>query len=376
MDFQAQNIIIKNIIISNRQRTDLGDISGLALSIERIGLQYPIIVQPTEGEQYILIAGERRVRAYQRLERPTIPAYFKEQLDPDTREELELEENLQRKQFNYIEEAKAIAKLDRIKRERYGSAVPGRFSRGTGWGRKDTANALGISEGKVSEDIQLADACALFPHIERYTTRREALREVRRLCRGGDQVDTPKLKYEECFSLGSYLSLETIEADTVSLLFLDLSEGNNYTYILTQSHRLLNYVSNAFLFFSLPSLPLLKERLKELKFSFQDKPFMWHIKTKDDYIPFLWFSKGLIQPPNGISKHLSYAPSEGLHSLSKPYQLYFNLITSASKKGDFILEVNAYGIDCTKAALDLGRNIKSICFEKVLHEQVLLNLKG
>ncbi len=375
VDYTTHEVPIKDIIITNRQRTDLGDISGLALSIERIGLQHPIIVQP-DGNKFLLIAGERRLRALQRLEREVITVCFREDLDPETREELELEENLQRKQYNYLEEAKAIARLDKIKRDRYGNAVSGRFSRGTGWGRKETASALGISEGKVSEDVQLADAIKLFPHIEKFRTRREALREVRRLTRGGEQVDINKIRYEECFFHSDYSAITNVSPDTVSLLFLDLSEGNNYSSILTNAHRVLNYVSNAFLFFSLPSLSLLKDILKELKFSFSDKPFLWHIKNKDDYIPFLWFSKGLIQPPSGITKHMSYSPPDALHSLAKPYQLYFNLITTASKKGDFILEVNAYSIECTKAALELGRNIKSICLDKVLHEQILLNLKG
>jgi len=57
------------IKIGKRHRQDMGDIDGLAASITELGLLHPIVVTP-DGK---LIAGERRILAFQKLGRKTIP---------------------------------------------------------------------------------------------------------------------------------------------------------------------------------------------------------------------------------------------------------------------------------------------------------------
>jgi hypothetical protein len=60
---------ITSITIGQRHRRDMGDIAGLAASIEEVGLLHPIVVKP-DGT---LIAGLRRLRACQRLGWTEIP---------------------------------------------------------------------------------------------------------------------------------------------------------------------------------------------------------------------------------------------------------------------------------------------------------------
>src|ERR1700722_608140 len=60
---------ISDVIVGERARRDLGDIAGLAASIEAHGLMHPIVVTET-GE---LIVGERRLAAYRLLGRTEIP---------------------------------------------------------------------------------------------------------------------------------------------------------------------------------------------------------------------------------------------------------------------------------------------------------------
>ena len=60
---------IGSIQVGERNRKDLGDIEGLAQNIEEIGLLQPIGITP----DHRLIFGERRLRAYELLERKTIP---------------------------------------------------------------------------------------------------------------------------------------------------------------------------------------------------------------------------------------------------------------------------------------------------------------
>jgi ParB family chromosome partitioning protein len=60
---------IDEIVVGDRHRRDLGDIDGLAASIEDIGLLHPITVD----EQSQLLAGARRLAACKRLGWRDIP---------------------------------------------------------------------------------------------------------------------------------------------------------------------------------------------------------------------------------------------------------------------------------------------------------------
>jgi ParB family chromosome partitioning protein len=104
-----------------RQQFHPEGISSLAASIERHGLLQPIIVRRREaGEGYELIAGERRLRAFQRLGRATIPAL----LTDGNPEELALIENIQREDLHPLEEAAAIGGL--MQRHGYTQEAVGR----------------------------------------------------------------------------------------------------------------------------------------------------------------------------------------------------------------------------------------------------------
>lgn len=85
------------------------EIKELAQSIENFGLIQPIIVREIE-KGYELIAGERRLRAAKSLAKSKIPAVIKK-LNDQEMAEIALIENLQRKDLNFLEEAKAYQQL-------------------------------------------------------------------------------------------------------------------------------------------------------------------------------------------------------------------------------------------------------------------------
>lgn len=85
------------------------EIIELAESIKNYGVIQPIIIR-NNGENYDLIAGERRLRACQRLELKKIPAVIRKITEKEMAE-IALIENLQRKDLNYFEEAVAYQKL-------------------------------------------------------------------------------------------------------------------------------------------------------------------------------------------------------------------------------------------------------------------------
>lgn len=102
-------IDIADIIVSpDRQRKDLGDITGLVNSIELIGQISPIVVE-SAGEKFLLIAGERRLTAVKKLKMTCIEAILRENLSEDERVLIELEENIRRKQLSWQEEIRAVA---------------------------------------------------------------------------------------------------------------------------------------------------------------------------------------------------------------------------------------------------------------------------
>lgn len=85
------------------------DLTQLQASIDATGLLQPITVR-TKGDQFELIAGERRLRAATRLGWTEIPAIVKD-YDDKALLTLALVENLQRADLNPIEEAEGYSRL-------------------------------------------------------------------------------------------------------------------------------------------------------------------------------------------------------------------------------------------------------------------------
>ncbi|MFO0980524.1 MAG: ParB/RepB/Spo0J family partition protein [Planctomycetota bacterium] len=92
-----------------RQVFESEGLDELKKSIEKHGLLQPIIVRQ-EGEQFFLIAGERRWRACRELGLKTVPAIVRSPVGNQSLE-LALIENIQRQNLNPIEEARAYQQL-------------------------------------------------------------------------------------------------------------------------------------------------------------------------------------------------------------------------------------------------------------------------
>ena len=87
-----------------RVRVDEEGIAELAASIAQLGVLQPLLVTPLEDGGYMLVSGERRLRAARRAGLTSVPVVIR---DVDDRELLEmaLVENLQREDLDPIEEA-------------------------------------------------------------------------------------------------------------------------------------------------------------------------------------------------------------------------------------------------------------------------------
>lgn len=95
---------IASITIGNRRREDMGDIDALAASIQRYGLIHPIVIDATGR----LIAGGRRLAACQQLRWTDVDVRPYGALSENERREIELEENLLRKDLTAAERTRVM----------------------------------------------------------------------------------------------------------------------------------------------------------------------------------------------------------------------------------------------------------------------------
>ena len=122
---EDDNNRFKENITSNINEIDVNDISlnpdqprtnfnqnsleQLASSINELGLIQPITVKEKDGK-YILISGERRLRAFKKLNLDSIPAYIRKANDQSSLE-MALVENIQRRDLDAIEIAISYKRL-------------------------------------------------------------------------------------------------------------------------------------------------------------------------------------------------------------------------------------------------------------------------
>ena len=117
-------------------RKDL--LEDLASSIKENGVISPITVRE-DGSNYILIAGERRLRASQSIKLLEIPAYVIEIKSESDMMQLALIENIQRENLNPMEESEAYALLQK------------KFN----FSQNDIAKSVGKSRSTVTNSLRL-----------------------------------------------------------------------------------------------------------------------------------------------------------------------------------------------------------------------------
>src|SRR6266403_3138082 len=159
-------ISISEIKCDNRYRKALGDLDALAQSIREKGVIQPITVDTN----FRLLAGERRLTAAGIAGLTQIPVLIRDESGEIDAREVELLENIARKDFEWAEKARLIRDIDQLykSKEREGS------------GRK-TAELLDKSVANVSRAIQLANACDAIPELAAMATADDALKTLKNL---------------------------------------------------------------------------------------------------------------------------------------------------------------------------------------------------
>ena len=155
-------LAIAKIDEGTRAREEYGELEELAESIKEKGIIQPITVTSTKAG-YLLLAGGRRLRASKLAGLEKIPAVIRSSVDKVDLWEVELAENIQRKDFSWQERIKLEEKIYKSKVEE-----------DSNWSQRKTATLLGRARSALSQDLELADAMKVCPDLGKADTQNEA----------------------------------------------------------------------------------------------------------------------------------------------------------------------------------------------------------
>lgn len=401
-----------------RARTDFGDIISLADSIKRHGLFHPIVVDtdttPSEYD-YILVAGERRLRAVIFNGQKEIETTLFNNMTAFERKEVELEENVVRKDLLWHERCETLRQLDELKRQRYGSATRAHDSKG--WGLEDTANVAGMSKQAVGQDVKLARDLIEHPelvkkvsHLPKHAARKIVKQEIEAVMLR-HQIANKELIITADLRLGRAEELiDELENESVHLLLTDPPFGSSkivsvskskgaggkmplynttetnvandvammkvYKKLIPAVYKKLVPGAHIYVFFGHSWYTDLIRMLRDVGFIVDDSPIIWHkervsIEAKDmhymqSYEAILFGHKPpvkriLSKPVANVIPIPSIAPQIRVHPLMKPFDLLKIFIENSSNAGEIVLDPFAGSGATLIAARKLERS--SIGFE-------------
>lgn len=212
------NIALSKIKVSHeRMREDIGEkeIQSLSESIQRFGVLQPIIL--TDDNE--LVAGFRRLAAATIAGFDEIPYIMQHSLSLLELREIELEENIQRKEMTWQEQQHALTEIHRLKS--VGDPL---------WTLHKTAAVAGKKETTISNALELTKAMQEDPEIAASTTLTSALNKLaakRSLAKRKAALDRKEA------SGGSGLRAEVLCGDALELI-KELPD-NSIDHILTNA---------------------------------------------------------------------------------------------------------------------------------------------
>lgn len=186
---------LSDIEVSDRGRTNYGDLNELATSLKELGqLQNLVLTKnsksndSTDGtsfKPYVLRAGGRRFRAMTELLNWSEAncLIFLRDLDELELLEIEYEENSRRKQLDWKEDCDFKRRIHDLRTEKYGSKITtaaNADSADSGTSIRDTAKELGVSHTTMAIDVKLSKAAEVSPDLfSSCTTKKDALKMLK-----------------------------------------------------------------------------------------------------------------------------------------------------------------------------------------------------
>jgi ParB/RepB/Spo0J family partition protein len=138
---------VDEITFRDRQRKDVGDLSGLAGSIEELELLQPVVITRwKENGLHRGVVGERRFRSHQKLGLEYIDVRFTDEVDPIKLMKMEFAENEQREDIPFIDRMNALVKIHEAE-----------VARDPKWTQVKTANDCKVEQPLVSDYLAITE---------------------------------------------------------------------------------------------------------------------------------------------------------------------------------------------------------------------------
>ena len=376
----------KNLL---RFRQDLGDISALAKSIKNVGQLQPIIIDT----DYNLIVGERRLQACKELNQSVIVRIIDEN-NPASLREIEIEENIQRKNFTPAEEVLAVKELHELKINSVQSPESRSGSKTKQWTMKDTAMLLNKERSSISKDLELAKAIEALPGLKKCKTKKDLRTAIKAVEKILTRVENAQIYKEKIEAKKEQVTVNNISAEefmknlktnSVDILLtdppygIDIDKnaiginnitGNNFNlqgfsfddsknvienFISTlakESFRFTKPTAHAYVFCGFEFFQRIKQKFTEAGWQVYLKPIIWvkpgqgqsnnpDVWPVTSYECILYARKKDSVLIKAQSDHISAGrtlPSNKIHPTQKPIDLLSNLISRSVYKGATLVD--------------------------------------
>lgn len=158
---------LDSLTIDDSFRKDQGDLEELANSIKAKGVLQPITIN-VEGK---VLAGRRRLQAAEMAGLNEIPVLVRPLTDELDEREIELFENIHRKDLEWQEKIELTACVHELLTEKHGD----------NWRQADTASLMGKARSAISDAVEMKEAMDIVPALGEAKTADQARRQYKRL---------------------------------------------------------------------------------------------------------------------------------------------------------------------------------------------------
>jgi len=384
-------------VAPNRQRRTFpaDKMQEFSDGISKRGLLHPIVLR-LEGDSYVLVAGERRLRAVtditdlggqimhdgELVPAGCIPYTLFTDLDPLAAEEAELEENIHREDLTWQEKASAIARIASLRtRQAQASGEPPPSTaaislevHGSAEGvhHENTRRELIVAKHLNNPDVQAAksvdEAFKILRKQEAQTKQRELGESVGRTYTADVHtvLNQNSLEYMEGYAAESFDVILTDPPygmnadefgdsgglaagahgyeDTADLFLSIMAE------FPAQSFRVAKAQAHLYVFCDIGWFPYMKEKFAEAGWSVFRTPLIWYKKSgmrapwpeqgpQRKYETILYAVKGKRPILKMLGDVLDYPPDANLgHAAQKPVALFQDLLSRSILPGQSVLD--------------------------------------
>lgn len=346
-----------------------------------------------------------------------IPATLRENLSPIEAKEIELEENLQRKDINWDERGANLLAIHELKIARYGKKTPGSGKDVEGWNLKKTAEMVGKPVTSVQREIGFADKLRKRPELKKRVEHLDVSAAMKRveMIEEGEKaqrlVDLGQITTSVNLKLGdSQLLIKEVEDSSIDLILTDppfgietlslyegkdrganqqyqglMSEHDNLSEdkvlplilgLLPEFFRVLKSGSHFYLFHTPDLYMEIRRGMEKTGFECHSFPLIWDkMRTTNSFnqynymacyesIIFGWKpsrTKTLANPSRAILQFKTVSNNDRRHVFHKPTDLLAFLIAQSTQIGGLVLDPFAGSGETLVAAKQLKRS--SLGFE-------------